>query len=303
VNHLPLLIVTGLSGSGKSTALAALEDVGFFCVDNLPVALLPRFLELPPPAGADTAGIGFGMDLREKGFLENYGRVLDGLRTQGFGFEIIFLEADEKVLIQRFSATRRQHPLARGQGLLAGIRQERQLLTPLREASDHCIDSTRLNVHELKQRVVGIVAATRSLDRLQINVLSFGFKYGLPPEADMVVDVRFLLNPFFVPELTALDGEDARIREFVLKSSEAATFIDKYSELIDFLVPLYEKEGKTQFSIAVGCTGGRHRSVVIARALYEHVAARGRRVELIHRDIHQPQDTCGTRCTVSEGSV
>jgi UPF0042 nucleotide-binding protein len=289
VNQFPLLIVTGLSGSGKSTALAALEDVGFFCVDNLPVALLPKFLELPSPAPAEAAGIAFGMDLREKGFLEGCDRVLSGLRERGFRFEIMFLEADEKVLIQRFSATRRQHPLARGQGLLAGIRREQQLLLPLRAAADHRIDSTHLNVHELKQRVVGIVAAQRSLERLQVHILSFGFKYGLPPEADMVVDVRFLLNPFFVPELKALDGEDARIREFVLKTPEAPAFVAKYTELVDLLVPWYEKEGKAQLSIAVGCTGGRHRSVVIARTLYEHIAARGLRVELFHRDIHQPQ--------------
>ncbi len=289
MNQLPLIIVTGLSGSGKSTALATLEDAGFFCVDNMPVALLPAFLDLPSPAGAETVGIAVGMDLREKGFLDGYERVLGGLREQGFAFEILFLEADERVLIQRFSATRRQHPLARGQGLAAGIRRERQLLQPLRDAADHCIDSTHLNVHELKQRVVGIAAARRPLEGLQVHVLSFGFKYGLPAEADMVVDVRFLLNPFFVPELKALDGEDARIREFVLKTPEASAFIAKYTDLIDFLVPLYEKEGKTRFSIAVGCTGGRHRSVVIAKSLYEHIAAGGRRIELIHRDIHQPQ--------------
>lgn len=284
-----MFIVTGLSGSGKSTALAALEDVGFFCVDNMPIALLPSFLELPPPAGAEAAGIALGMDVREKGFLENCEPVLGRLREKGFGIELMFLEADEQVLIQRFSATRRPHPLARGQGLLAGIRQERQLLRPLRETADHRIDSTTLNVHELKQRVLGIVAAQRSLEPLQLHVVSFGFKYGLPAEADMVVDVRFLLNPFFVPELKPLDGEDVRIREFVLKTAEASAFIAKVTDLIDFLVPLYEKEGKAQLSIAVGCTGGRHRSVAIARSLYEHIAARGRRVELIHRDIHQPQ--------------
>jgi UPF0042 nucleotide-binding protein len=178
--------------------------------------------------------------------------------------------------------------LARGQGLLAGIRQERQLLTPLREASDHCIDSTRLNVHELKQRVVGIVAATRALERLQINVLSFGFKYGLPPEADLLVDVRFLLNPHFVPELKPLDGEQPAIRRFVLENPEAKVLIAKYTELIDYLLPRYEREGKSHLTIAVGCTGGRHRSVAVARALHDHIAARRPQVDLIHRDIRQP---------------
>ena len=289
MNPLPFLIVTGLSGSGKSTAFAALEDVGFFCVDNMPVALLPRFLELSPPSGAEATGIAFGMDLREKGFLAGYDPVLTALREQGFRFELMFLEADERVLVQRFSATRRQHPLVRSQGLLAGIRRERQLLQPLRAAADHLIDTSQLNVHELKQKVVGGVASQRPLEPLQIHLLSFGFKYGLPPEADLVMDVRFLLNPFFVPELKDLDGEDANIRDFVLKTADASAFIAKYADLVDFLIPLYTKEGKTQLSIAVGCTGGRHRSVVIARALYDHIAARGHRVELIHRDIHQPQ--------------
>ena len=289
MNHLPLLIVTGLSGSGKSTALAALEDVGFFCVDNMPVALLPRFLELPLPNGAQTTGVAFGMDLREKGFLSSYEPVLSALRAEGFRFELMFLEADERVLVQRFSATRRQHPLARSQGLLAGIRRERELLQPLRAAAEHRIDSSSLNVHELKQKVVGMVAAQRSLEPLQIHVISFGFKYGLPPEADMVMDVRFLLNPFFVPELKDLDGEDANIRKFVLETADAAALIQKYTDLVDFLIPLYQKEGKTQLSIAVGCTGGRHRSVAVARSLCDHIAARRHRVELIHRDIHQPQ--------------
>lgn len=289
MNPLPFFIVTGLSGSGKSTALAALEDVGFFCVDNMPVALLPAFLERSTPNEAETTGIAFGMDLREKGFIADYDRTLSGLRAQGVQCELLFLEASEKVLIQRFSATRRQHPLARGQGLLAGIRRERQLLQPLRTAAVHVIDTTLLNVHELKQKVIGIVAAQRPLAPLQIHMISFGFKHGLPPEADMVIDVRFLVNPFFVPELKPLDGEDADIRAFVLKTPEASMFVAKTTDLIDFLLPLYEKEGKTQLNLAVGCTGGRHRSVVIARALYDHIAAHGHRVELIHRDIHQPQ--------------
>ena len=289
MKHLPLLIVTGLSGSGKSTAIAALEDVGFFCVDNMPVKLLPQFLQLSTPNEPETAGIAFGMDLREKGFISSYELVLNGLRRQGFEFKVMFFEADEKVLLQRYSATRRQHPLARGQGVLAGIRSEKQLLQPLRAAADHVIDSTHLNVHELKQKIVGIVASQRALGPMQIHVISFGFKYGIPAEADILVDVRFLRNPFFVPELKDRDGEEAEIREFVLKTPEASEFIAKYTDLIDFLLPLHAKEGKTQLNIAVGCTGGRHRSVVIARTVYDHIAARNDRVELIHRDIHQPQ--------------
>jgi UPF0042 nucleotide-binding protein len=288
VDQRPLLIVTGLSGSGKSTALAALEDVGFFCVDNMPVALLPSFMKMSSPSGSEAAGIAFGMDLREKGFAASYDRVMEAMRAQGFRFQLIFLEAGEQALVQRFSTTRRQHPLARGQGLLAGIRLEQQLLQGLRAAADHVIDSTRLNVHELKQKVVGVVTGQRAWESLQVHVISFGFKYGLPPEADLVVDVRFLTNPFFVPELKALDGEDPEIREFVLKAPDAAVLIAKYTDLIDFLLPLYEKEGKTQLNLAIGCTGGRHRSVVMARVFFDHIAARRCRVELIHRDIHQP---------------
>lgn len=289
MKHLPIVIITGLSGSGKSTAGAALEDAGFFCVDNLPVELLPKFLELPIQNDAEMAGVAFVMDLREKGFVTRYEDVLNELRQKEFRFEIVFLEAEEKILVQRFSATRRQHPLARDQGLLAGIRTEVQLLQPLRGAADYVIDTTSLNVHELKAKITEIVKRHRSLVSMQIHLLSFGFKYGLPPEADLLVDVRFLLNPYFVPELKPLDGEAPQVREFVLKSPEARTFMAKYRELIDFLIPLYEREGKSHLSIAVGCTGGRHRSVAVARALWDHIGKSRDGVELIHRDINQPQ--------------
>jgi UPF0042 nucleotide-binding protein len=289
VKHLPLVIITGLSGSGKSTAIAALEDGAFFCVDNLPVELLPKFLELPIQNDAEMAGVAFVMDVREKGFITRYEAVLSRLRQQGFRFEIIFLEAEEKILVQRFSATRRQHPLSRDQGLLAGIRAEAQLLQPLRAAADQVIDTTSLNVHELKAKVTEVVKRHRPLVSMQIHLLSFGFKYGLPPEADLLMDVRFLRNPHFVPELKPLDGEAPQIREYVMQSPEASVFMRKYTELIDFLIPLYEREGKTHLSIAVGCTGGRHRSVAVARALHDHIAKSRNRVELIHRDINQPE--------------
>lgn len=288
MKHLPIIIITGLSGSGKSTAVAALEDVGFFCVDNMPVDLLPKFLELPIQGDSGWSGFAFVMDLREKGFVTRQEAVLGELRQKGFRFEILFLEADERVLVQRFSATRRQHPLARDRGLLAGIQTEAQLLQPLRAAADFVIDTGRLNVHELKAKVIEAVKTHRTLRPMLIHLLSFGFKYGLPPEADLLVDVRFLLNPHFVPELKPLDGEAPAVREFVLKSPEAAAFMAQYTGLLDFLIPLYEREGKTRLSIAVGCTGGRHRSVAIARALHKHLAAARDGVELIHRDINQP---------------
>lgn len=288
MKDLPIIIVTGLSGSGKSSALAALADVGFYCVDNMPVDLLPKFLELPIESGSGMTGLAFVMDLREKGFLAKHDPVLSSLRQKGFSFEILFLEADEKVLVQRYSATRRQHPLAQGKGLVAAIQLERQMLQPLRDAADRIIDSTQLNVHELKARVIEIAQARRTLAPMQVNILSFGFKYGLPPDADLVMDVRFLPNPYFVPDLKPLDGEAREIQDFIFGAPEAREFIARYAELIDYLIPLYEREGKANLSIAVGCTGGRHRSVAIARTIYDRVAKGRRGVGLIHRDIQQP---------------
>jgi UPF0042 nucleotide-binding protein len=288
VKDLPIIIVTGLSGSGKSSAIAALADVGFYCVDNMPVDLLPKFLELPIESGSGMTGLAFVMDLREKGFLAKHDPVLSSLRQKGFSFEILFLEADEKVLVQRYSATRRQHPLAQGKGIVAAIQLERQMLQPLRDAADRIIDSTRLNVHELKARVIEIAQARRALAPMQVNILSFGFKYGIPPDADLVVDVRFLPNPYFVPDLKHLDGEAREIQDFIFGAPEAREFIARYTELIDYLIPLYEREGKANLSIAIGCTGGRHRSVAIARTIYDRFAKARRGVGLIHRDIQQP---------------
>lgn len=287
MNQLPLIIISGLSGSGKSTAAAALEDVGFFCVDNMPIDLLPKFLELPIRRDADLLGIAFVMDLRDKGFVPRYEAVLSGLRKKRFRFQILFLEADETVLVQRFSATRRQHPLARGQSLAAGIREEAQVLAPLRAAADHVIDSSRLNVHELKAQVVERIRGHRPPAPMQVHVLSFGFKHGPAVEADLLVDVRFLRNPYFVPELNPLDGEAPAVRDYVLGSPEAQALIERYTGLIDFLLPLYEREGKRHLTIAVGCTGGRHRSVAVARAVYDYLAARRPEVGLTHRDIER----------------
>lgn len=288
MRHLPLIIITGLSGSGKSTAVAALEDVGFFCVDNMPVELLPKFVELPLQSDEELPGAAFVMDLREKSFVARQEAVLGEIRARGFRVEILFLEADEAVLVQRFSATRRQHPLARGRGLAEGIREEAQLLQPLRAAADHVIDTSRLNVHELKAAVCEKIRGHRPLTPMQVHVLSFGFKYGPAVEADLLLDVRFLLNPHFVPELKPLDGDHPAIRRFVLENPEAQALIAKYTDLIDYLLPRYEREGKSHLTIAVGCTGGRHRSVAVARALHDHIAARRPQVDLIHRDIRQP---------------
>lgn len=280
-----IIIVTGLSGSGKSTALSALEDAGFYCVDNMPVLLLPDFLELPNALETGSVGFAFGMDLREKSFLGSYQTIFEDVRGQGFDLEIIFLEADEEILLRRYSQTRRHHPVGRGEGILDGIRSEQRLLAVLRKTAEYVLNTSRFNVHELKSAIKNIAKERIKLAPMRVQVLSFGFKHGIPGDADLVIDVRFLVNPYFVPELKDLDGETNAVKRFVLKNDAARLFLSKYSDLLDYLIPLYEKEGKAYLTIAIGCTGGRHRSVAIARHLYEHVQTAGRKVAITHRDI------------------
>jgi UPF0042 nucleotide-binding protein len=280
-----IIIVTGLSGSGKSTALAALEDAGFYCVDNMPVLLLPDFLELPNVCEPGAIGFAFGMDLREKSFLGSHQTIFEDIRVRGFELEIIFLEADEEILLRRYSQTRRHHPVARGEGILDGIRSEQRLMAVLRKSAEYVLNTSRFNVHELKAAIKNIAKTLIKLAPMRIQVLSFGFKHGIPGDADLVIDVRFLVNPYFVPELKDLDGETEAVKRFVLKNDDARLFLLKYFDLLDYLIPLYEKEGKAYLTIAIGCTGGRHRSVAIARRLYEHVQTAGREVAITHRDI------------------
>jgi UPF0042 nucleotide-binding protein len=285
LKELKLFIITGLSGSGKSTAMAAFEDARFFCVDNMPVALLPKFLELHI-GSTEIAGLVFVMDLREKSFLSGYQSVFESLREKGYNFEILFLEADEQILLQRYSQTRRYHPLSQDKSLIEGIRAEKEQLKDLRKSADRIINTSQYNVHKLKSVILDIAQKIRKLALMKINILSFGFRYGIPPDADLLIDVRFLTNPYFVPELRASDGETESVRNYVLNSEETRIFLKKYLDLLDFLIPLYEKEGKAYLTIGVGCTGGRHRSVAVARAMFEHVNKPGRRVELAHRDIN-----------------
>lgn len=282
-----IIIITGYSGSGKSTALDALEDKGFYCVDNLPIELLPKFLELPMESSADVAGLVFVMDLREKGLLSKYSSVFELLRKKAYNFEVLFLEADEETLLQRYSQTRRQHPLAQDISLLEGIRLERERLTELRKAADRVIDTSHYNVHELKSVILNIAKKSIALAPIRITVLSFGFKYGVPRDADLIIDVRFLRNPYFVPELKDLNGESEEIQSFVLNNEETRVFLEKYLDLLEYLIPLYEREGKAYLTIAIGCTGGRHRSVSVARSIFKQISKPGREVEITHRDIEQ----------------
>lgn len=284
--NMKIVIITGLSGSGKSTAIAAFEDAGYYCVDNMPVALLPKFLELPIEAGSEIRGLAFVMDLREKNFLSEYPSVFESLRQKAYHFEILFLDADDRILLQRYSQTRRQHPLAQDkQSLTDSICSERNKLKSLREIADRIIDTSHYNVHKLKALIRDIAEKGENAIPMRIHILSFGFKYGIPQEADLIMDVRFLSNPYYVPELKSQNGMSKEIKAYIFSKEESRIFLNKYLELIDYLIPLYEKEGKAYLTLAIGCTGGMHRSVAIAEAIFEHL--QGKPVVISHRDIEQ----------------
>ena len=287
MKNLNIVIITGHSGSGKSTALAAFEDAGFYCVDNMPVVLLPKFLELPIQKDTEISGLAFVMDLREKGFLAAYPSIFGNLKRKGYRFKIIFLEADEEVLVKRYSQTRRYHPLAQDKSLLDGIQAEVKQLQDLRQAAHTVIDTSRHNVHDLKSIISNIAREGQRSGPMRIQVMSFGFKYGVPEEADLIVDVRFLANPYFVPHLQPLDGRTQPVREFVLKNGETRLFMEKYLDLLDYLIPLYEREGKSYLTVAIGCTGGKHRSVAIAQEIHSHIQSPEKKIKLLHRDIDQ----------------
>jgi UPF0042 nucleotide-binding protein len=280
-----VLIVTGLSGSGKSTVLRALEDVGFFCIDNLPLNLLAPLLEEISKSRHDRRNVALVMDVRTEGFLQNYVQVFKELEAQGYYLRILFLEADEGALIRRFSQTRRQHPLADHDSVSHALRQERESLKGLRHMAHRIIDTTSYNPHQLRKLIIAEYTDLSPERRMALHLTSFAYKNGIPPEADLVIDVRFLPNPHFIDELRPFTGNEPRVREFVLKQGETRAFITHLLDFVDFLLPLYQKEGKTHLNIAIGCTGGQHRSVVIANYLGEHLAQKNFSFSLTHRDL------------------
>jgi UPF0042 nucleotide-binding protein len=225
------------------------------------------------------------MDLRDKGFLSKYSEIFSDLKTKGYTIEIIFLEADEKILLQRFKQTRRPHPLAIKENLLQGIQSEKKRLNALRKMADRVIDTSTCTVHELKFLILKVAKKSTTLAPMIIQITSFGFKYGIPLYADLIIDIRFLNNPYFIPELKPLDGTSEKIKSFVLNNDETILFLQKYLDLLDYLIPLYEKEGKAYLTVAVGCTGGRHRSVVIANTIGEHISKMQKQITITHRDI------------------
>jgi UPF0042 nucleotide-binding protein len=289
-NHQPLspvaiLILTGLSGSGKSTVLRALEDIGYFCVDNLPLGLLPRFLQMQSRPIQYGRKIALVMDVRTEGFLQNYAQVFRSLEDQGYHLHIIFLEADEAALIRRFSQTRRQHPLADRDTIVKALRQERNSLAGLRQLAHRIIDTSHYNPHQLRELVQSEYSELLPRQRLWLHLVSFAYKNGIPPEADMVLDVRFLPNPYFVDDLRPLTGENPAVQNYVLEHPETQAFLHHLFNFVDFLLPHFQEEGKTHLTLAIGCTGGQHRSVVIANALGQHLNQGNYSFTLSHRDM------------------
>jgi len=285
MKNIKIIIITGLSGSGKTTAINALEDAGFFCIDNLPVMLLPKFLELRTETGSEVTKLAVVMDLREREFIERYPEIFAKLREQDYLLEILFLEASTEALLRRYSQTRRKHPLSAEKNLLAGIEAERKELRDLREVADLVIDTSNYNVHELKEIILNHALKAVPAKRMKIYFLSFGFKYGIPHDADLVIDVRCLPNPYFVQELKNLDGTSPDVKEYMDRWEETHILLKKYLDLLTFLIPLYEKEGKSSLTIAIGCTAGRHRSVSVAETVFQELGKTTNFITLTHRDV------------------
>jgi RNase adapter protein RapZ len=280
-----LVVITGLSGSGKSTALKAFEDIGFFCIDNLPSSLLPRFLELRDEISREVIKIALVMDLRGKDFLTRFPRIYQELKKKGYGIEVLFLEAEEEVLIRRYSQTRRHHPLGDRRTLSGTIRLERKKMAPIKRLATYCLETSQLNVHQLREEILRLFSKVAQPAKMTVNLLSFGYKYGLPNEADIVMDVRFLPNPYFVSDLKEMDGNQKPVIDYIMKWKETKVFLKAFYGLIEFLIPQYQKEGKSQLTIAVGCTGGRHRSVAVINALSEFLKKQKLLINTRHRDI------------------
>ncbi len=282
------VVVTGMSGGGKSTALRMLEDAGFYCVDNLPVLLIEKFVELIATPGGEVTKVALGLDVRADQAFEDVQKVLEKLKENGYVFEILFMEANDRTLLKRYKETRRMHPLSQDGRIEDGIKKERAILNDIREKSDYVIDTSNLLTRELKEELNRIFIQNEEYNSLMITVLSFGFKYGIPADADLVFDVRFLPNPFYIDELKHKTGNDKEVQEYVMSFPEADIFIEKLTDMVEFLIPNYIKEGKYQLVIGIGCTGGKHRSVTLANKLYENMKNKsGYGIKIVHRDVGQ----------------
>jgi len=281
------LVISGLSGSGKGTFLRSLEDRGFYCVDNLPLGLLTKFYELILKSEGETAKAAVVIDVREGENLQDFPEIFNQLKAQpGVQTELWFLEASDAVLVRRFSETRRPHPLDPNQPVLDSIAHERDMLAPIRLVADHVMDTSRFTIHELRKHVAGLFQE-QDVGQLLVSLVSFGFKYGVPIDSDLMFDVRFLPNPNFVPHLKAFTGADPAVIDYMNSQEATGVFLKHVFNLIDFLLPQYEKEGKSYVTISIGCTGGRHRSVMIANALAQHLIPLKYHVKVSHRDVEK----------------
>jgi UPF0042 nucleotide-binding protein len=287
VRNLRVVLISGLSGSGKTTAIKALEDMGFYCVDNLPIVLFPKFVELCSQSVGEITKAALVVDIRGKEFLEGSRQIIQQLRGEGYLIEILFLESTDEILVRRYRETRRQHPLAIGGSVPDGIQSEREGLRVMRDMADKVIDTTEFNVHELQDEIRQYFSNESRLRKMTVTLLSFGYSYGIPHEADLLVDVRFLPNPYFIEELKRLTGEDPRVSEYVLKWDETREFLRRFQELAEYLIPLYKKEGKTYLTIAIGCTGGRHRSIVVVNTVEAYLRENLEEDDLILRTTHR----------------
>lgn len=282
-----VLVISGLSGSGKSTAVRVLEDEGFFCIDNLPVQLFPTIIELVKKAQESVPGVALVTDIRGRDFLKGFENIFQEIDDAGHAVEIIFFDATDEVLIRRFSETRRRHPALESGSVPEGIRYEREQLAGLRRLATLVIDTSELNVHQLKEMVLARVEGESGSRRMTIHLQSFGYRYGIPLESDLVMDVRFLPNPHFVPELKPFTGLDDGVRDYVLDKPETAQFLAKFEGLLDYLLPAYQREGKSYLTISIGCTGGRHRSVALVEELRKFFVHAGTTVKVSHRDMEK----------------
>ncbi|MBF8288955.1 MAG: Nucleotide-binding protein A3H48 [Candidatus Rokubacteria bacterium] len=285
--RLSFVVITGLSGAGKSYAIKCFEDMGYFCVDNLPTTLIPTFADLAARSTQALRRVALGVDVREGEYLSHLLEALGELRARGHAVEVLFLEANEEALVRRYRETRRRHPLAREGSVPDGIRAERKALSHMREVADRVVDTTALTVHQLKDLLVELYGVPKTRPGLASTLVSFGFKHGAPFDADLVFDVRFLPNPHFVEALRPLDGRDERVRRFVLAEADGRELLQRLTDFLGFVLPRYEREGKAYLTIAVGCTGGKHRSVVLVEELRSALDGLGYAPTVVHRDMER----------------
>ena len=285
-NYMRIVIVTGMSGAGKTTALKNLEDAGYYCIDNMPIQLSVKFFELATE-NSDIEKLALGIDIRSGHNIEKLEEVIDALKKANNRVEVLFLESNDEVLVKRYKETRRSHPLAVGKRVDEGIIEERQKLANIKKKADYIIDTSMLITRELKQELDNIFVNDREYKNMYITVMSFGFKYGIPNDADLVFDVRFLPNPYYVDDLRDKTGNDEPVHNFVMNNELSHTFLEKLSDMVKFLIPNYVEEGKTQLVVAVGCTGGKHRSVTIANELAKELSSLSYGIKVFHRDIEK----------------